>query len=370
MTATRVGLCLLLLFATPVVADEFGISGANVAGSATVLHDGRVLVGFRVFDGDTQPRWTLEGRIVRRTATALTMSYERQVTAARGVVDVLAGAPTARRVTFTVTLTATEAGYAGAIEGIPQTWVRQEELRGATVLIVPGLACGAELIETGYLSENRLTLASRGLATLTVSAAELVATVRARGDVYLFAHGSGATAAIAALSDPANRDLLPKVRGLMALQPSYAGSAAADLTQSDDAGRGLAARFFDRQELQVTDLLTASRAALLRRHPYPIATVPTVVVRTSFAGRPLARPRGATRRSLYLLQKVLARAGAASDGVTSLEAQRIPGAPAELTLEDMDHMETCVRGESRYTPCQVTNRVLDAMLATRAQRAQ
>lgn len=387
MAITRLAgvLCVLLTLATPSFADDFGISGANVAGTANILYSGRVMLRFQVFNRGDGTEWSLDARVVRRTATALTITYERQVAVERGLVA-LGSAGSTQRKEFTVTLTATESGFSGKIEGIPQTWVRQDAMRGATVLIVPGvdplddslftrfregLRGDETLKEKSYLHENRLALINRGFPTQVVrfttgpiATNAIAAAVRARGEVFILAHGAGATAAIAMLSDPANRDLLPKVRGLMALQPDYAGSAAADLAALHGAAGGVAVRFFERQGLSVPDLVTPARAALLRRHPYPLASVPTVVVRTSFKDRPLARPRGAARRSLWLLQKRLERAGVASDGVTSLEAQRIPGAPAEFTLEDMDHLETCVRGEGRYTPCQVTNLVIDTMLKT------
>lgn len=61
-------------------------------------------------------------------------------------------------------------------------------------------------------------------------------------------------------------------------------------------------------------------------------------------------------------------AGTQSDGMVSLEWQRIPGAAAELTLTDLDHLEPGSRGESPRSPCTVTNTIVDRLLEVLATR--
>lgn len=86
-------------------------------------------------------------------------------------------------------------------------------------------------------------------------------------------------------------------------------------------------------------------------------------LRGRVAGRAFAKPRHVLRKPLWVFQKFLEKSkGIQSDGMVALEGQHIPGAKAEFTLDDIDHFEPGFRGESPYSPCDVTNRLLDATL--------
>jgi hypothetical protein len=193
--------------------------------------------------------------------------------------------------------------------------------------------------------------------------------------VLLLAHSKGGTDAVTALADPKNRDLLPHVAGLIAIQPVYGGSNVADAMGSNGVFAATAKRFFERvlpainKETDtgsgdaVLDLTTARRAELLATHPYPADRIPTVVIRGSFSGRPFFHFRHVLRKPLWVFQRVIEVADQApSDGLVTLAKQRIPGAKVEITLLDLDHFEPGFRGESRYSPAEITHRGLDAML--------
>jgi hypothetical protein len=261
---------------------------------------------------------------------------------------------------------------------------------------VPGLSTNLwNQYGVPYLDENLAALAARGLEarrlainteeSVARNASEIAREVRAevaRGKrVLLLAHSKGGADTITALSDPANRDLLPHVVGLMAIQPVFGGSPIADLVGCHSLIQASVDQFFERalpvinrvddegSRDAVRDLRSETRQALLRRHPYPVGDVPTVVLRSSFSGRPMFRPRHVLRKPLWVFQKYLEKtAGTASDGMVSLEWQRIPGAAAELTLEDMDHFEPGFRGESPHTPATVTNQIVDRMLEVLSTR--
>lgn len=387
-------LLLALIASSPARADELAISGRDVAGRVELGSD-RFHARLTVFSKQGEDRREVEGRVVRRTASALTLSYavERRN---RGLVDVLLRRPgTATSETETATLRATANGWEGTVAGVAQRWVRQDPLDDLVVLVVPGLSTNLwNQYGVPYLDENLAALAARGLearrlainteASVATNAAEIAREVRAevaRGKrVMLLAHSKGGADTITALSDPRNRDLLPHVAGLMAIQPVYGGSPIADLVGKSCLIQGTVDHFFERvlpainrvddegDRDAVRDLRSETRQALLREHPYPVDRIPTVVLRSSFSGRPMLRPRHVLRKPLWLFQKYLEKtAGIQSDGMVKLEWQRIPGARAEITLEDMDHFEPGFRGESPHSPATVTNLIVDRMLEVLSQ---
>lgn len=375
---------------TPALAEELAVSGKDVAGRVE-LEDGRFRARLTTFSKRGQAQRELRGRVVRRTATSLTIAYGVEREGDRGLVDVLLlrpGAP--ERATETVTLRACDGGWEGTVGGVAQRWVRQGALDDLVVLVVPGLSTNLwNQYGVPYLDENLAALAARGLSarrlainteeSVAVNAAEIAREIRAeaaRGKrVMLLAHSKGGADTITALSDPANRDLLRHVAGLMAIQPVYGGSPIADLVGSNCLIQGTVDQFFERalpvinrvddegSRDAVRDLRSETRQALLRRHPYPVRQIPTVVLRSSFSGRPMFRPRHVLRKPLWVFQKYLERTQRIqSDGMVRLEWQRIPGAAAEITLQDMDHFEPGFRGESPHSPATVTNQIVDRMV--------
>lgn len=381
---------LLVALACPALADELAISGEDVAGRVELDGD-RFHAHLTTFSKRGQVQRDVEGRVVRRTADALTIAYDVERPAGRGFVDVLLLRPEpTRRETETVTLRARGGGWEGVVGGVEQRWVPQGALDDLVVLVVPGLSTNLwNQYGVPYLDENLAALRARGLEarrlainteeSIAVNAAGIAREVRAevaRGKrVMLLAHSKGGADTITALSDPANRDLLPHVAGLMAIQPVYGGSPIADLVGSSCAIQAFVDQFFERalpvinrvddegSRDAVRDLRSETRQALLRRHPYPVREIPTVVLRSSFSGRPMFRFRHVLRQPLWVFQKYLEKtAGTQSDGMVSLEWQRIPGAAAEITLQDMDHFEPGFRGESPHSPATVTNQIVDRMV--------
>lgn len=387
------GLALLLALVPAARAQDavLGVSGKDVAGTASLQGD-RVVLSLRRFSKDGSQTRRLEGRVVERGPGGLRFSYEKRVPNP-GLADRLAfwrTAPT-KVEQVEVRLTKDAAGaLAGTVEGLPQRWVAQPDASGLVVLVVPGLSTNLwNQYGVPYLDENLATLRARGFearrleinteASIAENAAHIAKDVRtevARGKkVVLLAHSKGGADTVTALSDPANRDLLPHVAAFLAIQPVYAGSPIADLVGSSCLIQGTVDQFFERalpainretdtgSRDAVQDLRSERRQALLRERPFPVDRVPTIVLRGHFSGRPMWRPRHVLRKPLWVFQKFLERQkGIASDGMVALEWQRIPGAKAELTLDDIDHFEPGFRGESPYPPCDVTNRLLDAAL--------
>ncbi|MBX3472259.1 MAG: hypothetical protein KF878_35860 [Planctomycetes bacterium] len=395
MIRTALLLTLAVALATPALAEDFGVSAPEVAGRASV-DEGRFSLALTTFSRSGQAQRVVKGEVVRRTPTALTLRYEVEAAGERGFIDALLLRPApVVRVTETATLRARAGGWEGTVAGVAQRWVRQGALEGDTVvLVVPGLSTNLwNQYGVPYLDENLAALRARGLEarrlavnteeSIAVNAAVIAREVRtevARGKrVVLLAHSKGGADTITALADPTNRDLLPHVRGLMAIQPVYGGSPIADLVGGSCAIQGTVDLFFERalprinrvddvgSRDAVRDLRSETRQALLRRHPYPAAEVPTVVLRSSFSGRSTFKPRHVLRKPLFVFQKFLEKTqGVASDGMVSLEWQRVPGAAAEITLQDMDHFEPGFRGESPHSPCKVTNLIVDRMAAVLA----
>jgi hypothetical protein len=384
-------LALVLALALPAAAQEYGVSGENVAGRASVRPDGSFTVRLTTFSKDGKKTSELSGRVVGRSARDLTISYDRVVSTDRSFIDVIRGVPATRRERATTKLLAAGRGWNGEVDGVVQTWVDQSAIGADTViLVVPGLSTNLwNQYNVPYLDENLAALTARGLTarrlainteeSIAVNAAAIAREVRAeiaRGKkVLLLAHSKGGADTVTALSDPANRDLLPKVRGLMTIQPVYGGSPISDLVGSNCIIQASVDQFFERvlpvvnrvddegSRDAVRDLRSETRQALLRAHPYPVDRVPTVVLRSSFSGRSMWRPRHVLRKPLWAFQKFLEKTkGTQSDGMVSLEWQRIPGAAAEITLTDMDHFEPGFRGESPHSPCKVTNLLVDRTL--------
>lgn len=385
-------LALVLALALPAAAQQqqFAVSGHDVAGRATVGSE-RFRLDLTTFTKDGPTSRTIEGDVVARTPARLELSYRDEVKEERGLVDVLLFRDAAvRRVTVMTTLTLQDGAFAGTLAGVEVRLVAQRHLeQGTVVLVVPGLSTNLwNQYGVPYLDENLQALRARGLEarrlainteeSIARNAADIAAEIRkevARGKkVLLIAHSKGGADTITALSDPRNRDLLPHVRGLMAIQPVYGGSPIADVVGTSCVIQATADQFFERvlpkinrvddegSRDAVRDLRSETRQALLRQHPYPADRIPTVVVRSSFQGRSMWKKRHVLRKPLWVFQNFLLKTkGIHSDGMVSLEWQRVPGARREITLLDMDHFEPGFRGESPHSPCKVTNALVDAM---------
>lgn len=383
-------LVLALALAAPAAAQDYGLSGEDVAGIASFRQDGKLLVRYTTFSRKGARERSFLATVVSRSEAALTLRFTRQVHADRSFVDVLLGKDGERKEVATVTLDRAGAGWRGALDGVAITLVDQSALRDVSILVVPGLSTNLwNQYSVPYLDENLAALRARGLRarrlainteeSIAVNAARIAEEVRievGQGKrVVLLAHSKGGADTITCLADPRNAGLLPSVVGLMAIQPVYGGSPIADLVGTSSLIQKPVDLFFERvlpvlnrvdevgSRDAVQDLRSSRRQALLRQHPYPVDRIPTVVVRSSFSGRPMFRPRHVLREPLWVFQKFLEkRKGIASDGMVALEWQRVPGAAAELTLDDMDHFEPGFRGESPHSPCEVTNTIVDAML--------
>ena len=394
--ANRLVLALTLLLSPGLVhAQDFAVEGDDVAGRA-VLRGVERLEGAGGFQIDALrfskkerqgAPLTLSGQAQRVAPDALELRYSRR----KGFVNRLLPGPDEEQVT--VRLSALPAGgWGGQLEGltvrlVPPTVIPAD----LVVLVVPGLSTNLwNQYGVPYLDENLAVLGARGLSarrlaintedSVRANAAVIAREVRsevARGKrVLLIAHSKGGADTITALSLPENRDLLPRVAGLVAIQPVYAGSPVADEVGRSGLVQSLADKAFacifplinrvddTGSPDAVRDLRGEARRALLAQHPYPAAEVPTVVVRGSFSGRPLAKwGRHPLCQPLVGLQKFLeSQRGIQSDGMVSLENQRIPGSVAEHTYDDLDHFEPGFRNESRHTPTAITTRALELML--------
>jgi hypothetical protein len=383
-------LVLLLTLAAPAVAQEYGISGEDVAGRARVHANGTVEVRFTTFSRKGAQERSFTARVVSRSSAGFTLRYTHEVEEQPGFVDVLLGNHKMRKEPTTATFTVMGGGLRGRLHGVAQTWIDQSPLAGVSILVVPGLSTNLwNQYSVPYLDENLAALRARGLRarrlainteeSIAVNAARIAEEIRLEVGqgrrVVLLAHSKGGADTITCLADPRNASLLPSVVGLMAIQPVYGGSPIADLVGTHCLIQKSVDLFFERvlpavnrvddtgSGDAVQDLRSARRQALLRQHPYPVDRIPTVVVRSSFSGRPMFRPRHVLREPLWVFQKFLEKTrGIQSDGMVALEWQRVPGAAAEITLQDMDHFEPGFRGESPHSPCEVTNTIVDAML--------
>lgn len=395
-TLTRsLALSLLVPLAAFAGEEQFTLEGPNVTGRA-VLRGVDVMSGRGTFQLDglrlskkarTGEPWTLSGQAERVASDALVLTYSRQ----RGFLGRLTGPDEEQVVVRLESLMGPRAGWDGEIEGqrVHLVWERAPIPSDLVVLVVPGLSTNLwNQYGVPYLDENMAVLKARGyearrLAINTEASVRTNATVIgseirseiARGKrVLLIAHSKGGADTITALSDPLNRDLLPHVAGLVAIQPVYAGSPVADevgksalvqaladkafscifplINRVDDTGSGDAVR----------DLRSEARRALLSEHPFPLELqARTVVIRGSFSKRPLAKfGRHPLCEPLVGLQIFLEkRRGLQSDGMVSLENQRIPGARAEFVYTNLDHFEPGFRNESPHTPAEITAKALE-----------
>lgn len=385
-------LVLLLLLAPLARADELGVSGKDVAGKVTLTGD-TVSLAVTTFSRAAPVARTITGHVVSRSPQALRFTWTK-TTSSVGLAERLVfwrpSVPTVTSETVTVDMRREGEAWVGTVDGQEQRWVAQPDQEDLVVLVVPGLSTNLwNQYGVPYLDENLGALRARGFEarrltinteeSIAVNAREIAAEIRketTRGKrVLLLAHSKGGADTVTALSDPANRDLLPRIAALMAIQPVYGGSPIADLVGSNCAIQSTVDLFFERvlpavnrvddtgDRGAVQDLRTERRQALLREHPYPVDRVATVVCRGHFSGRAMWKPRHVLRKPLWAFQKFLEKTKhLQSDGMVALEGQRIPGAKAELTLDDIDHFEPGFRGESPYSPCDVTNRLLDATL--------
>lgn len=385
-------LVFLLLLAPAARAEELGVSGKDVAGRVTLDGD-RVSLAVTTFSRAAPVARTISGRVVSRTPRALRFTWTK-TTSTVGLAERLVfwrpSVPTVTTETVTVDMRRDGEAWVGTVDGQAQRWVAQPAQGDLVVLVVPGLSTNLwNQNGVPYLDENLGALRARGFdarrltinteESIAVNAREIAAEIRketTRGKrVLLLAHSKGGADTVTALSDPANRDLLPRIAAFMAIQPVYGGSPIADLVGSNCAIQSTVDLFFERvlpavnrvddtgDRGAVQDLRTERRQALLREHPFPVERIATVVCRGHFSGRAMWKPRHVLRKPLWAFQKFLEKTKRIqSDGMVALEGQRIPGARAEFTLDDIDHFEPGFRGESPYSPCDVTNRLLDATL--------
>ncbi len=394
----------LLALTCPALAQStYVVAGPDLTGRAEVEELGRqgsatrvrVTLTTRRF-GEDAGEETVSGTGVRGEDGALRWSYTTEESRGfgRGLIrwlkDPLAGGAAWSPVERSVQVVLRPAGPAlrGAVDGTPQRWAVASGLDDLVVLGIPGLSTNSwNRVGIPYLDENLTALRTRGIearrlaikteasvATNAAFIAREVAAEAARGKrVVILAHSKGATDATAALAlDPA---LAAKVVGVIAIQPVYGGSPIADIVAGSSVLRGSVKLVFERvfkgEREAVLDLTHASRSAFVAAHPYPAGRVPTVVVRSTFD-----RPFG-SRSVLWPNQKLIERRdGDASDGMVTIADQTIPGAVATIDLDDLDHFEPGVRGESRHAPVEITNRALDVLLphlgpsATRAPEAR
>ncbi len=404
----------LVAAATPTVAladERFVVSGPDLAGRATIGDDGSVtLTAERYGRGVLRngvDDLSVEGRLLERSPSRIRFEIETREDASawdrirlgfRG--RLLGQTIEDERIVdgqiikmVEVTLAGDDAnGFSGAVKEQAQTWRLEDELaHDLVVLVVPGLSTNLwNQNGVNYLDENIAAIRTRtGLPTrrLTINteasvgqnAAEIAAEIRTEVDagkrVILVAHSKGGADTITALSDPANRDLLPQIAGFIAIQPVYGGSLVSDIAADHRALQAIADRAFEvwlpainrvddtGSRDAVRDLRTSTRQALLARHPYPADQVPTVVIRGFMDGRNAFKPRHVLRQPLVLTQMLVEHQfGEHSDGLVALKHQRIPGSVAEHTFEDLDHFEPGFRGESPHRPVDVTHKGLDLLV--------
>lgn len=349
----RLAALLLASTATGAAARDYLIVGTDIAGRATVaeLGGGKVRVSARVrgFAGVKDGSWTGDGKL-----------------------DASGLAFTVKKATFTLKL-GTDGQLDGAVGGRAQLWVPARPAAGLLVLSVPGFST-AHWARRGapYLDENLGALKGYGFETghlalkpedpVETNARFIAAQVKAEAAkgvrVILLAHGKGFADAAAALAlDPA---LVPLVAGVIALQPAWGGSHVSGML--DDKGleppvRLVLEKLFKAQGDGARDLDLTRRAAFVAKHPYPAAQVPTVVVRSTF-------DRKVTKSPLAPLQRLLLkRTGQPNDGLVLLKDQLVPGALSTQDVDNLDHFESGLRGESKTTPLALTTRALLPLLA-------
>lgn len=399
---TRISVSLVtLLLAAPAAAQDYAVSGPAVTGRAEVRSAGEptaegqpVSVAVRVVSLETGRATTHTGAGVRTADGTLRWSttVREALPFTRGIARWLAKpsrgtsawAPIEREVP--VVLTPDGDALTGAVDGAPQRWEPAPDRSDVVVLVIPGLSTNSwNRIGIPYLDENLRALRARGFAARRLKIKtedsvgknawfirrEILREAHRGKRVIVVAHSKGGTDTTAALAgDPT---LAKHVAGVIAIQPVYGGSPIADVVASHKTLTGTVKVVFEGvfkgQKEAVLDLTRASRAAFVAEHPYPADRIPTVVIRSSFD-----RPFG-SRSVLWPTQKLIERMEPTpSDGLVTLPDQAIPGAVATIDLDDLDHFEPGVRGESRHTPAAITAMALDALLphvpARGAQAAQ
>lgn len=379
----------LLSAILPTLAQErFAVEGDDYSGVATLSAERLEITGSKFSRSEKQGVPAPFDLTVReRSAALLKLVLVKQ----KGFAARLFGSDTTE---VQVQLTARAGGgWQGAVEGLDLRLVPEAAPPAdLVVLVVPGLSTNLwNQYGVPYLDENLAALAARGYsarrlainteASVGENAAVIAREIRsevARGKrVLLLAHSKGGADAITAVSDPANKDLLPKIAGLIAIQPVYAGSLVADtvgqssliqaaadkafscifpkLNRVDDSGSGDAVR----------DLRTSVRQELLAKHPYPAAQIPTVTIRGYFVDRwkdPDVRRHVLCVPLVGLQVFMKQRRGRDSDGMVDVGSQQIPGAKADHLYQDLDHFEPGFRSESPHTPSAITAKALELML--------
>lgn len=343
-----------LVVASAASAGEYLITGNEIAGRATVTDagGGKVHVQAQVkgFGKDGRSgTWNGDGTL---GASGLTFR-------AQGTNLVLT--PGAKGV------------LSGKLGGGTQTWTPAPSTKGVVILVVPGLSTnGWNKVGIPYLDENLAALQAFGYSArrLAIKTEDGVAknaefidgqikSEAAKGNkVILFAHSKGAVDSTAAIAlDPA---LVPLVHGLIAIQPVWGGSPMAEMVKSskllDAAVKLVIEQVFKGQNDAVLDLDFQRRHDFVAKNVYPVAKVPTVVVRSTFN-------RSVSKSPLWANQKyITAKYKKPNDGMVMIADQQIPGAAATIDLENMDHFEPGLRNESKNTPLIVTSQALLALL--------
>ena len=350
-------LAVVSLIALPALGTEYVITGPDLAGHANVSPgtDGkvRIKVGLATF-GASRRQLGYEGTGTTTAAGLIGFVWE----AGRAVTLKPDG----------------KGGYTTTLEGRAQVWTAlPRPAAGYAVLAVPGLSTNVwNHVGIPYLDENVQALQAMGFQARRLAirteegvdknaafiATEIRNEVQRGMSVILFAHSKGATDALAALAiDPA---LAALVAGVVAVQPVFGGSPVAQVIEKhrllDKAVKAVFEGVFKGQLAAVNDLSFADRAAFNKLHPYPAASVPTVVVRSTFH-------RQVSKSVLFANERLITlETHQPNDGMVELKDQSIAGALQTITLDDLDHFEPGLRNESRHSPVEITSRGVLALL--------
>lgn len=369
---------LLLAFPALASAQDFAVTGKDIAGTATLGKDATFALSYKDF-GNKKKDLKLSGDLTWNSQkSSFQLRYKVPAKKTNGLTRTLRSLfarfrkkpPNYRTALFKEEISGQ---FQGQLEGRELTFSPRLALeKSLTVLVIPGLSTNNwNRFGIPYLDENLAALGARGIKArrLEISTEESVA-INARyiareirkeaasgRRVVIFAHSKGGTDSSAALA--LYPDLIPHVAGMIAIQPVYGGSPVADLVQSQSVLRGSMEVVFEQvfggSRDAVLDLTRARRAEFIKKHPYPASKVPTVVVRSTF-------DRRFSRSVLWANQKTIkAFLGLDSDGMVLLADQIIPGAVKTLTYKDLDHFEPGLRVESPHTPVDLTNAAFEAL---------